>query len=102
LSATHTGLVARIRTALDRDKATIARLSEQLGESREHVRKAVYEMCARLGGIAEVPGSPRRAREFASIEWIKRQESHCTRARSGVVAGRVEIRGYRYGWGWRL
>jgi hypothetical protein len=70
----HTGLTDRVRSELNREPQSITGIAERLGEDSGRVKAAVDALCDRLGGYAAVPWSPRTARLYASVEWIREHE----------------------------
>lgn len=102
----HNGLAEGIRKELtERPSATATAVAYRLGQDPSRVKSAIQQLCNVTGGIAAVPWSPARAREYATVDWIRREERKRAEAArranaSGLcVAGRIVIRGYRYGWG---
>lgn len=98
----HSGLTQRIRDEIKQfQPITIPKLAEQLGVPAEPVKSLVNQLCDRLGGFAPVPWSSHNAKQYATVEWIRRQERRRkTQKSGGQEAGKIEIgRGFRWGSG---
>lgn len=94
----HTGLTERVRVELRREPLSINRLAERLGEHPAKVKGSIQQLCERLGGFAPVPWTPRSARLYASVEWIRANDPRREeRGGSGEIAGPILIgRGFRW------
>ena len=90
---TWTGLTARLREALKEGPKTIQELADALGVERNKVARMMAQMTGRTGSVIPCPDEPGKYELFSSGRHASKR---IERSGGGSIAGRIEIRGYRW------